>query len=84
MQLNQPMKAEQKTESQQVLKDVDEDRKYLIQATIVRIMKARKTLQHQALVNEVVSGVSARFAPNVSMIKSESSLLLFPALARIR
>lgn len=31
-----------KAESSDVLKTVDEDRKYVIQATIVRIMKARK------------------------------------------
>jgi hypothetical protein len=56
--LNQPIKAEVKAESTDVLKTVDEDRKYVIQATIVRyvhpccdeftssvrfrIMKARK------------------------------------------
>ena len=34
--LNVPLKAEQKTESNDVLKTVDEDRKYVIQATIVR------------------------------------------------
>ena len=34
--LNTPIKAEQKAESTDVLKTVDEDRKYVIQATIVR------------------------------------------------
>jgi cullin 1 len=36
MNLNQPIKAEVKAESSDVLKRVDEDRKYVIQATIVR------------------------------------------------
>jgi len=34
--LNQPIKAETKAESSDVLKTVDEDRKYVIQATVVR------------------------------------------------
>jgi len=34
--LNLPIKAETKAESTDVLKTVDEDRKYVIQATIVR------------------------------------------------
>jgi hypothetical protein len=34
--LNQPTKAEVKAESNDVLKAVDEDRKYIIQATIIR------------------------------------------------
>ena len=34
--MNTPIKAEQKAESTDVLKTVDEDRKYVIQATIVR------------------------------------------------
>lgn len=34
--LNMPIKAEQKAESSEVQKIVDEDRKYVIQATIVR------------------------------------------------
>lgn len=34
--LNQPIKAEVKAEQSEVLKTVDEDRKYVIQATIVR------------------------------------------------
>ena len=34
--LNMPIKAEQKAESSEVQKIVDEDRKYVIRATIVR------------------------------------------------
>jgi len=37
--LNLPIKAETKAESTDVLKTVDEDRKYVIQATIVRCVK---------------------------------------------
>ena len=37
--LNQPIKAEVKAESSDVLKAVDEDRKYVIQATIVRYVR---------------------------------------------
>lgn len=40
--LNQPMKAEQKQESNEVLASVEEDRTYVYQATVVRIMKSRK------------------------------------------
>jgi len=38
--LNLPIKAEVKAESTDVLKTVDEDRKYVIQATIVRCVKS--------------------------------------------
>lgn len=39
--LNTPIKAEQKAESTDVLKTVDEDRKYVIQASIVRYVLSR-------------------------------------------
>lgn len=38
--LNVPIKAEQKAEATDVLKTVDEDRKYVIQATIVRYVSS--------------------------------------------
>jgi cullin 1 len=67
--LNQPIKAEVKAESTDVLKTVDEDRKYVIQATIVRIMKARKTMKNQPLIQEVISQISQRFTPKIPDIK---------------
>ncbi|KAK0491562.1 Cullin [Armillaria novae-zelandiae] len=74
--LNQPIKAEVKAESSDVLKAVDEDRKYVIQATIVRIMKARKTMKNQALIQEVISQISQRFAPKIPDIKKAVETLL--------
>ena len=41
-----------------VLQDVDNDRRYAIDAAIVRTMKSRKTLAHQKLVLEVVQQLS--------------------------
>ncbi|KAI0338954.1 Cullin-domain-containing protein [Trametopsis cervina] len=74
--LNTPLKAEQKTEATDVLKTVDEDRKYAIQATIVRIMKARKTMKNQQLIQEVIAQISQRFQPKIPDIKKAIDHLL--------
>lgn len=52
-------------EMEQTRSAVDEDRKMYLQAAIVRIMKARKVLRHNALIQEV----------------RETSLLNIPSLA---
>ncbi|THV05232.1 Cullin-domain-containing protein [Dendrothele bispora CBS 962.96] len=74
--LNQPIKAEVKSETTEVLKTVDEDRKYAIQATIVRIMKARKTMKNQPLIQEVIAQISHRFTPKIPDIKKAIETLL--------
>lgn len=74
--LNLPIKAEVKQESTDVLKTVDEDRKYVIQATIVRIMKARKTMKNQQLIQEVIAQISQRFSPKIPDIKKAIETLL--------
>lgn len=74
--LNQPIKSEVKAESTDVLKTVDEDRKFAIQASIVRIMKARKTMKMQPLIQEVISQISQRFTPKIPDIKKSIDALL--------
>lgn len=44
-------------EVEHVMNSVDEDRKLYLQAAIVRIMKARKILRHNALIQEVSDGL---------------------------
>ncbi|EPQ51002.1 Cullin-domain-containing protein [Gloeophyllum trabeum ATCC 11539] len=74
--LNLPIKAEVKAETSDVMKTVDEDRKYVIQATIVRIMKARKTMKNQQLIQEVIQQISQRFTPKIPDIKKAIDTLL--------
>ncbi|BEJ10695.1 hypothetical protein CspHIS471_0101170 [Cutaneotrichosporon sp. HIS471] len=76
VQLNHPVKAEQKAEATEVLQAVDEDRKFVYQATIVRIMKARKTMKHQGLIQEVAQSISTKFTPKVSEIKKAIDYLI--------
>lgn len=74
--LNQPTRVETRVASTEVLNTVSEERKHVIQAAIVRTMKAQKTMKNQALIEEVVSQLSQRFVPNVSDIKKAIDVLL--------
>uniref|UniRef100_A0A1B6LDY5 Cullin-2 n=1 Tax=Graphocephala atropunctata TaxID=36148 RepID=A0A1B6LDY5_9HEMI len=62
------LQKESPQELEQTVTAVDEDRKLYLQAAIVRIMKSRKVLRHNALIQEVLSQSKA-FAPAISMIK---------------
>jgi cullin 1 len=50
-------------------KEINEDRKNYLKACIVRIMKARKLLQHNLLINEVVQQSHQRFSAKIADIK---------------
>ncbi|KAL3351525.1 hypothetical protein AABB24_019887 [Solanum stoloniferum] len=56
-------------ERKKVVEDVDKDRRYAIDACIVRIMKSRKVLPHQQLVLECVEQLSRMFKPDFKAIK---------------
>eukprot|EP00698_Gefionella_okellyi_P007737 TRINITY_DN188_c0_g1_i1.p1 TRINITY_DN188_c0_g1~~TRINITY_DN188_c0_g1_i1.p1 ORF type:complete len:752 (+),score=182.54 TRINITY_DN188_c0_g1_i1:100-2355(+) len=59
----------QQSEDAPAQEEVQEDRRLQIQAAVVRIMKARKTLDHNALIMEVVTQLQTRFKASVAGIK---------------
>ncbi|PIN02365.1 Cullin [Handroanthus impetiginosus] len=59
-----------------VVEDVDKDRRYAIDAALVRIMKSRKVLGHQQLVVECVEMLSRMFKPEIRIIKKRMEDLI--------
>ncbi|KAL6205497.1 hypothetical protein ACLB2K_022756 [Fragaria x ananassa] len=56
-------------ERKKVTEDVDKERKYTIDAALVRIMKSRKVLGHQQLLTECVEQLQRMFKPDIKNIK---------------
>ncbi|NP_001292986.1 cullin 1 [Solanum lycopersicum] len=52
-----------------MVEEVGKDRRYAIDACLVRIMKAKKVLTHQQLILECVEQLSKMFKPDVKAIK---------------
>jgi cullin 4 len=65
---NAPIKVE---ESKATDDKIQEDRGYLLDAAIVRIMKGRKRLTNQMLITETVVAVKGHFQPDVRQIKKQ-------------
>ncbi|UKZ77497.1 hypothetical protein TrVFT333_005219 [Trichoderma virens FT-333] len=62
-------KVEDKEERKTTEEKNNQTRAHIVDAAIVRIMKARKELNHSQLVSEVLSQLVGRFKPEVSLIK---------------
>ena len=69
-------RVESEGERRQTQDKVDEERKHQIEAAIVRIMKDRKTMEHNLLIAEVSKQLSGRFMPNPVMIKKRVEALI--------
>ena len=69
-------KVETALELKETQEKVEDARKHMAEAAIVRIMKNRKTLDHNNLVTEVISQLQGRFNPAPSMIKKRIEALI--------
>jgi len=69
-------KGESDPERKETRSKVDEDRKHEIEAAIVRIMKARKKMQHNVLIAECTEQLKSRFLPSPVVIKKRIESLI--------
>jgi len=67
---------ENEVEKQETRAKVDEDRKPQIDAALVRVMKSRKEMEHNALITEVTTQLQSRFMPHPKVIKQRIESLI--------
>ncbi|KAK5990473.1 Cullin-3 [Cladobotryum mycophilum] len=67
--INAVSKVEDKEERKSTEEKNNQARAHIVDAAIVRIMKARKELTHTQLVSEVLEQLVGRFKPEISLIK---------------
>jgi cullin 3 len=67
---------ESEPEKRETRQRIEDDRKPQIEAAIVRIMKARRQLDHNGVVTEVTKQLTSRFVPNPTDIKKHLENLI--------
>jgi cullin 1 len=67
--INVALKSTEKKELEATHQNVDEERRHLIEAAVIRIMKTKKTLKHGELIVEVMKQLSTRFKAESKSIK---------------
>lgn len=70
------LKKNTKIEPNEMPSSVQEGRKNRVEAAIVRIMKTRKTLQHNLLVSELIKQLSSKFQPDPAFLKKRIESLI--------
>jgi len=60
---------ERQQESFRVAGKVEDDRRYTVEANIIKVMKARKTIEMSQLMLEVTKLLSLKFKPDNQQIK---------------
>jgi cullin 3 len=76
MNLNPPVGVEDAVKKKTTETQIEEERKWVVDAVIVRIMKARKTLMHGELILEVTKQLQNRFMPSPSLVKKRIENLI--------
>eukprot|EP01060_Flectonema_neradi_P030641 TRINITY_DN449_c4_g1_i1.p1 TRINITY_DN449_c4_g1~~TRINITY_DN449_c4_g1_i1.p1 ORF type:complete len:738 (+),score=115.51 TRINITY_DN449_c4_g1_i1:95-2308(+) len=74
--LNSLVLKETEDQAQETRSKVDDDRKWQLDAMIVRIMKSRKSIEHRNLIAEVIDLVQSRFQPSPDVIKKRIESLI--------
>jgi len=70
------VKTERELEQETLQADISVGRQIEVNAAIVRIMKSRRQLKHNELIEELIKQLSKRFLPPIIMIKQRIELLI--------
>ena len=62
-------KTQKNAEAVELQNKVEDDRKHMIEATIVKVMKSRRRIDHISLITECTKILSAKFNPDPLVIK---------------
>lgn len=67
---------ENNEEREETYRHIEDSRRFLIDAAVVRIMKGRKKMYHNNLITEVTNQLSSRFMPSPTAIKKRIESLI--------
>lgn len=70
------LKENRQAEKADITEKVDEDRRHMVEATVVKVMKTRRRIEHNALLTECTKILSAKFNPDMTMIKKRIESLI--------